>query len=307
MPAKDVATTWQKLEYAGIRTMVAVLTHLPSRWARWLAGSGARGLYRLGGKRIEYVRANLRLAFPDLDPEERDRIGRESYAHIAWNLVDVARATRWSAEQMASRVTIVGTEQIEAALARGKGALGLTLHLGSFELAVRAAPVVGLPLIVVGRPFRNPLVRAWMNAHRTRTGAELIEHRNVAPRILRALRKGRLVVFLNDQYSRRSLGVFVPLFGARCSTSAGPAILALRSGAAVIPCYMLREGPDRHRLTFLPPVDWEPTGDREKDVEAATAACNAALEGIIREHPEQWMWSHRRFRHSPDLEGDLYA
>jgi KDO2-lipid IV(A) lauroyltransferase len=124
--------------------------------------------------------------------------------------------------------------------------------------------------------------------------------------MLRALRKNRVVVALNDQYKRRSKGTFVPFFGVRASTSPGPALIALRAGAPILPAACVRIGPDRHRLVIRPPLEVPDTGDRRKDVDLYTARGNAALEAFIREHPEQWMWSHRRFRHSPDLPGDPY-
>ena len=307
MPEEKRVTLRQRIEYGAVRAALAALALAPSAWVHAAAAYLARAYYGLGGKRVGYAEANLKVAFPELDPAARRRLGRESYAHVAWTVVDVARSERWSERELLERVSFAGREHLDAALARGKGVLGLTLHLGAFEIGMRAVPALGVPVTAVGRPLRNPLTRARVNATRTRTGAELIEHRNVAPRMLRALRRGRLVGVLNDQYSRRATGVFVPFFGLRCSTSAGPATLALRTGAAVVPCYAIREGPERYRVTFLPPVEIEPSGDLTKDIETATAAYNVVLEAIIRRHPEQWMWSHRRFRHSPDLESDLYA
>ena len=299
-------TARQWLEYGFVRLAMTLLKLMPGSWARGLAATAARALYRLGGKRVGYVETNLRFAFPDLGAAQRSRIGRESYVNLAWNAVDVARAEFWTGPELLERVELVGLEHVEAALARGHGILAFPPHLGSFEIGLRAAAAAGLPVTVVGRPLRNPKVRARVNRTRTSTGAELIEHRNVAPRMLRALRSGRLVVAMIDQYATRSRGIMVPLFGLRCSTSPGPATLALRSGAALMPAYALRLGPERHRITFLPPLELERTGDQGKDVERGTAACNAALEAIIRRHPGQWMWSHRRFRHSPDLSEESY-
>ena len=125
----------------------------------------------------------------------------------------------------------------------------LTLHFGSIELAMLTLPLAGIPLTVVGRPLPNPWIRRHMAQQRTRTGAQLLEHHDVAPRILDALRRGRTVAFLNDQYARRTGGILSPFFGARCFTAPGIALLALRSGAPVLPCYIVREGPDRHRAS----------------------------------------------------------
>lgn len=296
----------ERLEYRGVRLGTAVLASLPLRLAQRVATALAVCLFRLGGNQVRFALCNLRIAYPDLDEARRRRIGRQSYVNLAWNLIDVARAERWSDAELLEHLEFRDLEHLEKARAQGEGALVLTPHLGNFELAMRAAPLLGLPVTVIGRPLRNPLLREHMRRLRTSTGAELIAHRNVAPRMLRALKQGRIVGVMNDQYSKRSRGVFVPLFGARCSTSAGPAILALRSGAPIVPFYVHRDGPDHHCATFLEPIQARRTGSREADVEALTARCNAVIEAMIREHPEEWMWAHRRFRHSPDLAPGLY-
>lgn len=293
-------------EYAAFRSAMAALRSLPLPQAQRIGAAAARRIFDLGGKRAGYVLANLRVAFPDLPEAERRAIGRESYVHFAWNLIDVARSARWGPKELLERVEVDGREHFDAAFAQGKGALGLTLHLGSFEVGMRIAPAIGLPLTVIGRPLANRLLRRDINAQRTSTGAELLLHRNVAPLMLRALRKGRLVAVLNDQYKRRSKGIMVPFFGVRASTSPGPALIALRAGAPIIPAASVRIGPDRHRMVVRKPLEVPSTGDRRKDAELLTARGNDALEAFIREHPEQWMWSHRRFRYSPDLPADPY-
>lgn len=294
-------------EYAAFRSAMVALRALPLAQAQRLAAAAARRIFDLGGKRVAYVLTNLRIAYPDLPEAERRGIGRESYVQFAWNLIDVARGARWGPADLLERVEVVGREHVDAALAHGRGVVGLTLHQGSFEVAIRVAPAVGLPVTVIGRPLTNRLLRRDMHAQRTSTGAELILHRNVAPQMLRALHKGRIVTALNDQYTRRSRGVLVPFFGVRVSTSPGPAVIALRAGAPIVPAACLRIGPDRHRLVIRPALELPETGDRRKDAELLTARGNAALEAFIRERPEQWMWSHRRFRHSPDLPGEPYG
>ncbi|HXZ84207.1 MAG TPA: lysophospholipid acyltransferase family protein [Myxococcota bacterium] len=294
-------------EYAAFRAAVAALRAVPLPTAQALAARAARALFARGGKRVEYVLANLRIAFPERSEQERRAIGRESYVHLAWNLLDVARGRDWGPEDIRARVEMEGKEIADAVLGAGKSAVCLSLHLGNFELLVRAVPLFGIPLGVIGRPLGNRLLREEIVRQRTSTGVELLLHRNVLPQMLRMIHKGRVVAVLNDQYARRSRGVFVPLFGVRASTSLGPAVLALRTGAPVVPAYSTRIGPDRHRLVVRPPIETPDTGDRRKDAELLTARCNAAMEEIIRAHPEQWMWSHRRFRHSPDLPGDPYG
>ncbi len=294
-------------EYAAFRSAMAALRALPLPQAQRIGAAAARRIFDFGGKRVGYVLANLRIAFPELPEAERRAIGRESYVQFAWTVIDVARSARWGPQELLARVEIEGQEHIDAAVAKGRGAIGLTLHLGSFEMVMRIVPAIGLPLTVIGRPLTNRLLRRDMHAQRTSTGAELLLHRNVAPQMLRALHKGRFIAVLNDQYKPRSKGIFVPFFGVRASTSPGPAVIALRAGAPILPAAFIRIGPDRHRMVVRPPLPIPDTGDRKKDAELLTASGNAALEAFIRQVPEQWMWSHRRFRHSPDLPDDPYA
>ncbi|HTO52582.1 MAG TPA: lysophospholipid acyltransferase family protein [Myxococcota bacterium] len=294
-------------EYAAFRSAVTALSALPLETSQRLAARVARAWFDRGGKRVHYVLTNLRIAFPERSEDERYQIGRESYVSFAWGLIDVARGRHWTAEDVRARVEVEGMEIGQAVMAAGKGAAALTLHIGSFEIVPKAAPLFGFPLTVIGRPVANRLLRAELLRQRQSTGTEMLLHKDVLPKMLRAVKKGRPVVVLNDQYARRSRGVFVPFLGVRASTSLGLAVLALRSGAPVVPAYTIRVGPDHHRLVIRPPLETPDTGDRRKDAELLTARANEALGEIIRAHPEQYMWSHRRFRHSPDLPGDPYG
>ncbi len=295
------------ISYLGYRVLVALIGVLPLWIVQPFAACCARFAFRVAKERVGYMMVNLRLAYPDWSEEERRCLARESWVHFAWNALDVARSTGWDAAQVEAHVSVEGVEHLENALAAGRGAIGLTLHLGNFELAVRRAPLLGFPVAAVARPMRNHLIREHLFAQREGTGAEFIPSRGAVTKVLRALKQGRIVPVVNDQYVRRGDGVFVPLFGKRCSTSHGIVALAFRSGAPMITSYVVRDGPDHHRMVLGPALEFERTGDRERDIEAATAQCNAVLEEIIRKHPEQWMWSHRRFRYSPDLPDDPYG
>ena len=294
-------------EYAAFRAAVTALGAIPLPTAQRIGARLARALFDRGGKRVHYVLTNLAIAFPDLPEEERRRIGRESYVNLAFSLIDIARGRNWTAEEVRSRFEIEGLEIADAVLGAGKGAVAVTMHIGCFEIMVRAVPAYGIPVTVVVRAIGNRLLRDELQRQRTSTGAEVVLHRNVLPKMLRAVKQGRAVALLNDQYARRSRGCFVPFLGVRASTSLGAAVVALRTGAPIVPVYSLRVEPDHHHMVIRPPLDFPDTGDRRKDAELLTARCNDVLGEIIRAHPEQWMWSHRRFRHSPDLPGDPYG
>ncbi len=294
------------LEWAAYRVGAATLRAIPAPVAQRLAERIAGRLFDRGGTRARWTLTNLRLAFPDRSEEELRRIGRASYVHFAWNLLDFARSELWTEDEIRAHIRFEGIDHVHDALKRGRGALGLTPHLGNFEFAILGGPLYGMPTAAIARPMRNALLYRRVIAQRTRTGAVVIARRDAVRPILRALRDGRMVGFANDQYSRRSKGVLAPFFGYRCWTAAGIATIALRTGAPVLPGYVIREGPERHVVRFEPPLELPRSGDLRRDIAEGTAVMNAALERIIRAYPEQYMWGHRRFRRSPDLPGNPY-
>jgi KDO2-lipid IV(A) lauroyltransferase len=294
------------LEYAAYRGGGSLLRALPEALPFDLAARAARLAFARGGRRARVALANLRIAFPDLSPDELRRIGRESWVQQAWNAIDALSCPTWSDAELRRRVALEGIEHQREAAAQGRGVLLLMPHQGSIELAWAALPLHGLPITVLTRPLSNRLIQREHALGRAARGAEILPHRGAALRVLRALSEGRTVVIANDQYARRSRGILAPFFGVRSSTSPGAALLALRSRAPVLPFYLVRLARDRHRGIFLPPLELEPCGDHRKDVELATARMNQALEALIRQHPDQWLWGHRRFRHSPDLAVDPY-
>ena len=293
-------------EASGMAAAVWLADRVPLARAQSVVAGLARRIFDHGGHYVEVVLANLRIAFPDASEAERSEIGRESFVQFAWNLVDVLRAQRWSRADYLSRVRLEGLEHIEPWNRDQRGIVALSLHLGNFEFISPATALGGIRGAIVARPMSNARIYAQIAAQRTRFGHHLIDSKNAVRGVLRALRDGRMVAFLNDQYSRRGGRIFVPLFGARCATSGGVAMLALRTGAPVIPVYCVREGPDRHVVRFEPALEFDPSGDRKRDIENLTASCNEAIESIIRRWPQQYMWGHRRFRHSPDLDGNPY-
>ena len=294
------------LEAWGMAAAASLVGRFPLPRVQALAAGIARRAFDHGGRRVEIVLANLRIAFPEASEAERREIGRESFVHFGWNLIDVLRAEHWSLEDYASRLSLEGLEHLEPWRSERRGIIALSLHLGNFELVPPATALAGIRGAIVARRMSNPRLYARIAAERTRFGHQLIDSKNAVRGVLRALRDARMVGFLNDQYSRRGSCVFVPLFGARCATSTGVAMLALRTGAPVIPVYSLRGGPDRHVVRFEPALEFDPSGDRKRDIESLTAACNAAIESIIRRWPQQYMWGHRRFRYSPDLARSPY-
>ncbi len=299
-------TVRDRIEYLGYRILALVVRVLPIGLTHAIGEFAGRAVYRLGGKHARWGLENARIAFPELGEAERRSIVAGSYAAFGRNAIDFIRAESWSDEDLEKHVSIVGLEYVERAHKRGKGVFLVGAHLGNFEVAVRTLGMLGLPILLIGRPMRNRLLYARLELSRTRSGrVRLVDRERAALPMLRAIRSNSGVAVLLDQYVRKSRGVFVPLFGVRCSTSPVVAAIALRTGATLLCGTVTRDGPDHHVVRFSP-IEVPEAGEGENEVEVVTAACNRAIEERIRAHPDQWLWGHRRYRYSPDLEHEPY-
>lgn len=295
------------LEYWTYVVGSTLLRLLPVRVLHVIAGGLARLFILLDSGRMRTTRVNLKVAFPDWDEARREAVARASVQNFALNVLDFVRSEVWDERELAEHVGLEGLEHYQRAHARGKGVLMLASHLGNFELAVRRGSVAGIKQLVIGKPMRNARIYERLQKSRESHGSELIDRDEAGVRMMRWLRKGGAITVANDHYAHRARAVFSPFFGVRVSTYAGVGMLAARTGAAICPAYAVRDGKDHHMIRVLPELQFERTGDRDRDLAAATEACNAAYEEIIRKHPEEWMWGHRRFKHSPDLPEDLYS
>jgi KDO2-lipid IV(A) lauroyltransferase len=198
-----------------------------------------------------------------------------------------------------SRVKVEGVEHLNSAMARGRGVLILTAHFGNWELLAASHVLTAFPLSVVARPLDHPALDRLVARFRARSRAELINKHRALSEILSALRRQRMVGILLDQNASRREGVFVPFFGIPASTSKGLALLALKTGAPVVPIFIRREPDGRHRVIVDPAVPLSPTGDRDRDLVEATAAFTRIIEANVRQWPEQWLWIHRRWKTRP--------
>jgi Kdo2-lipid IVA lauroyltransferase/acyltransferase len=250
---------------------------------------------------------NLRLAFPELDEARRRRIERGAFHNLGRLLGEVTQFPRLNRRNIESAVVYEGLDNYLAAKAEGRGVILLTGHIGAWELSVYAHSVYGHPMAFLARRVDNPLVERLAERNRTRYGNRSIDKRGSVREVLKTLKAGGAVGILADLNATREEGVFCDFFGVQACTTAGVAALALRTGAVVLPGYIVWDGQARvHRLCFEPPVETISTGNQKEDVAANTARYTKVLESIIRRHPDQWLWIHRRWRTRPEGEPEIY-
>jgi KDO2-lipid IV(A) lauroyltransferase len=236
---------------------------------------------------------NLRLALG----EERDpaTVVRGMYRHLGLSLVEFLRLSRWTPERIAERIRLDEFDRLQRAIASGRGVVVVTAHFGNWDLLACLSAKLGVPLHVVTRELKGGRTnRAWMQM-REEMGLRLHPAIGSAGVLLAALRRGEVVAFVIDQHMPGKLGVPVPFFGRLASTTDAPAVLARRTGAAVHPAFLFREGFERHRLWVGPEIALA-DGPREEAATESTRRFSLAVEEAVRAHPEQWIWLHRRWK-----------
>lgn len=250
---------------------------------------------------------NLRMALPELSAAERRAITRGVYRSLGRLLAECARFPRLDSENIRKIVAYDGLEHYQAAVARGRGVLFLTAHLGPWELGAFAHALYGYPIHILYRPLDNARLNRLVNRYRTLSGNQLLDKRDAARGLIAALSRNETVGILADQNTSLEEGVFVNFFGTPASTTAGIARVALHTGAAVVPAFCVWDAPTRrYRIQFDPPLAFTMSGDRERDVHAATQQMASIIEKYIRRYPDQWLWIHRRWKTRPPGETPLY-
>jgi len=294
MPGRRRSPLRNWAEYLIARALVEMLRRLPLRAAAWLARCSGRLLDLALPRLRRTALSNLAMAMPELDPARRKEIADGVFESIGRVLLAFARFPDLHRGNIAQWIEYDGYEHFEEAKRRGRGVLFATGHLGNWELSAFAHGLLSEPLNVVVRPLDNPLIDRLVEQRRALSGNRIIEKRDFARSILKALAANEAVGILVDQNTTLDAGVFVDFFGIPACTNATFARLAAHTGAAVIPGFAVWVAQERrYRLKFYPPV--EISGDLTAD----TQRIQKAVERAIREYPDQWLWIHRRWKTRP--------
>lgn len=224
------------------------------------------------------------------------RLARRALRNYLKYLVDFLRAPALTREEVARRMTFNQWAPFDQALADGKGAIVVGLHMGNWDLGGAMLALKGYPMTVVVDTFRNARLNLLVQGTRARLGMKTIPREDAPRRVLQALRRNEALAILMDRPAAGDSGVEVSFFGRNTVVPAGAATLALRTGARIVPAGMVRLPDDRFLGLVDRCIDYEPTGDRAADVRALTQLIMDSLARWVREYPDQWykfqpMWS----------------
>lgn len=299
VPKKKRPTLAHRAEYYALRATIEALRALS--WERACQVGqriGALG-YRPLGIRKHVVERQIAAAFPELSPREVVKLARESYEHLGRSSIETALlGSIGPAGLTALAETVEGWDLMEDAMARGKGAVLVTGHIGNWELAGAYVAARGVPLDAIARGMANPLFEAWLNRTREEMGMTVVHDSEAVRRTPRSLRAGRAVAFVADQGVRGLASTFVPFFGRPAKTPRGAAVFALRFDVPVLFVVALRKPNGRYRIV-VERIEVTETGDKDRDVDAIVARFTQLLEKWVRVVPAQYFWQHRRWRRQP--------
>lgn len=268
---------------------------LPLDTASGLGAWIGRSLFsRLPPDRI--ARANLTAAFPEKSPAEIEIILAGMWDNLGRTVAEYAHLDKFTLDGPDPRLTLIGTEHIDAGLAAGKGVMFVAAHMANWEMMPITAEQYGIPGATVVRHPNNPIVARWLERQRGLKGSkDQIGKHGGTRRILARLKAGHAIYMMVDQNNDE--GIAVPFFGRGAMTTPVPAALCLKLGSRVLYAHNKRLGrTSRFEITVTPAPEFIPSGDDAADTRLLTERFTAEVERMIRAEPSQWLWIHRRWR-----------
>lgn len=280
-----------RLEAAAFQGLFGFLRLLGVERASGFGGKLLRTLGPLTGTHKTVTR-NLRIAFPDMDEDERNRLAVDQWEQTGRTFAELAVMDRLTPES--GRIDIVGLERLHAIRDSGRPVVLISGHLANFEVMAAVIMSAGVPCQVTYRAANNPYVDALIRQSRERYGIKLFAPKGDGTRELMAgMKRGESIALLVDQ--KYSQGPEVEFFGQPVNASPGAARMALKFGTVMQPLSVVRLPGVRFRVTAHEPIVVADTGDKAADVKAGVQAANRFVEDRVREHPVDWFWVHKRW------------
>ena len=253
--------------------------------------------YRLDRRHREITRRNLEFAYgAELGPAERERLARAVFRHFilfGWEILELLLAPL---SRIRRRVVILGQENLEGVLARGRGAIVIAAHAGNWEYTVLAHSLRYGPAAVVGRELDHPWGRALARYLRERGGNVMVDKQRGLKGIMGQLKLNRAVGIVIDQNTTTAVGLLVDFFGKPARTTPVAAILARHRDIPVLPAFSRRLSGGSHLMVIFPPIPMEKSMDADADILRHVQLQSRAVEAWVRSCPEQWLWLHRRWK-----------
>ncbi len=289
--------------YYFIRFLIFSSNIIPRK--TWLRFCGALGriAYAFSPKPVDRMIRHLNIAFGnEKSTEQIKKLSKKTFELLGKNAGDILRSLSVkSLNDLNKFLVTTGIENYEKAHAKGKGVMFLTAHLGAFDLQITNMALRGLKPNIIGTALGDEKLNELLVKYRNAYGAIAIERGKESVRLFKALKSGGSIAILIDQDTKVK-SRFVNFFGKPCATPIGATVLALKSGCSVVPTYIYLDENYKQQMHILPEIPLVYTGDDEKDLIVNTQNFTDFTERVVREHPEQWVWMHERWKTKPGEE-----
>jgi len=263
--------------------------------ARTLAHASLRFLRR----QRNTILGNMDVAFGNkMSEEEKMEIASEMVTNVFKGFFEAFYSASHFRKKVDGIVTIEGREHLDQALDRGKGVIALSAHFGNFTLLGTVMAKEHYPFYMVVRHPKSELVAKAFQIFRDLSGQKTIATqpwRECLRKMLRCLRNNEIICLITDENKRHG-GVKVDFFGQDSSTAVGPAVFSLRTGAAIVPMFIIRQKDDTHKIIIEPSLEFALTGNQTEDINRITSTFTGRIEQYIKAYPTQWFWLNRRWK-----------
>lgn len=272
-----------------------------------LLGGGLGNLLRWLGFRGKIVRANLDITIgAALSPAEYQTLVKRIYRNVGITFLEIARNFSLSCARMAEELELSETDTatIQAILARGKGSVFISGHIGNWELLGMGMAAKKFPVSIVVKKMNNPLAQVLIERQRGKTGVEIIYSGNTLQKMKEALARGNAIGFMVDQNITGKKGIRANFLGVPAASIRGLANLVRETGTSVVPFCAVHLPNGKNRVEILPELSYltapelpENSPERlAREEWLNTQQYQHAIEQLVRRRPDQWLWIHRRWK-----------
>lgn len=272
---------------------------------KFLQNFACLGFYLARSERHKTIK-HLTMAYgSQKSSKEIYRMAREVFLNLGRNMADTFRLQQINSENIDKYVKAEGLENLEKALRKGKGVIAITGHIGNWELLGSYLAMKGFVTNVVGAPVYDPRLDDLVVKNRIHAGMKYISREPVTSatkEVLGALRRNEVIGLLIDHDTNHVANVFIDFFGRKANTPVGPAVLAMKTGAAVVPMVIHSLEDGTHLVQVEKELVLNFSGDGDKDRIYNTQLCSDAIERFIRRYPTHWVWMHERWKRQPKLQ-----
>ena len=274
------------------------VSRLPRSVTLTIGGQLGALIFRLAPQQRTLACQQLQRSLKLSDERRVRTIAKQCFENLGKTVLEFMQLPRMNSKQIRQSVSFQGIKHVEEALAQGKGAIILTGHFGNWELLAASISATIAPLTPIVRKLRSPRLNALVSGYRSQAGYTTIDRDTGIRQALRCLKRNELLGIVADVDTSVS-GVFVDFFGRPAYTPYSPVAIALKTGATVLPTFIIRQPDGSHRAIIEPPLVFQRTDGKEKDLVINTQKYTKIIESYIRQYPAQWIWMHQRWKTRP--------